>query len=306
MTQLTVIILTCNEAMHIARAILSVRDVADRILVVDSGSTDGTVQIAARHGAKVLRHGWVNHAVQFNWALDQITDTPGWVLRLDADEVMTQTLADEIRAGLPEDVDGYYIGRGIKFMGQLVRHGGICRTPTLRLFRNGRGRCEALWMDEHIVVSGPTGHLRGQVIDDNRHPLDWWVQKHNGYASREVVDVLNAEFGFLPCAGVLPGHGRAAAKRWVKRHIYARLPAGLRAGGYFFYRYVLRLGFLDGRRARSFHVLQGFWYRYLVDAKLGEVRRYMAANGASPVTAIKDVLGIDVIVHMPVKKVLVA
>ena len=306
MTQLTVIILTQNEALHIARAILSVRDVAGRILVVDSGSTDGTVQIAERHGATVLRHGWVNHATQFNWALDQIADTPGWVLRLDADEVITQTLADEIKAGLPEDVDGCYIGRGIKFMGQLVKHGGVFPISTLRLFRNGRGRCEALWMDEHIVVSGPTAHLRGQVIDDNRHPLDWWVEKHNGYASREVVDVLNAEFAFLPCAGALPGHGRASVKRWVKRRIYARLPAGLRAGVYFFYRYVLRLGFLDGAQARSFHILQGFWYRYLVDAKLGEVRRYMATNGASPDKAIRDVLGIDVAPTQPAKKVWVA
>ena len=297
MTELTVIILTKDESMHIARAIFSVRDVASRVIVVDSGSSDGTVEIAKRLGATVLRHGWVNHATQFNWALDQITGTAGWVLRLDADEVITQTLADEIKAGLPEDADGCYVGRGIKFMGQLVKHGGVFSTQTLRLFRYGQGRCEQLWMDEHIVVAGPTARLRGHVIDDNRHPLDW---------CREVVDVLNAEFAFLPCGGALPGHGRASVKRWVKRRIYERLPAGVRAGGYFFYRYVLRLGFLDGGRARSFHVLQGFWYRYLVDAKLCEVRRYMAANGASPVKAIKDVLGIDVIAPSSAQKVLVA
>lgn len=306
MTRLTVIILAQNEAIHIARAILSVRDVADQVFVVDSGSTDATVQIARRHGAKVLRHGWVNHAVQFNWALDQITQAGGWVLRLDADEVINQTLADEIKAGLPEDVHGFYIGRSIKFMGQMVKHGGVARTPTLRLFRNGSGRCEALWMDEHIVVSGTTAHLRGQVIDDNRQPLDWWVQKHNAYASREVVDVLNAEFAFTPCAGVLAGQGRASVKRWVKRRIYARLPVGLRAGAYFLYRYVLRLGFLDGAQARSFHVLQGFWYRFLVDAKLGEVRRYMAANRATPEAAIANVLGIDVLRARPKLKVLSA
>jgi len=305
MTPLTVIILTQDEARHIARAIASVRDVADRIIVVDSGSTDATVTIAKDQGAEVLFHPWTNHAAQFNWALDQIKGAPGWVLRLDADEVVTSKLADEITAGLP-DVDGCYVGRGIKFMGQLVRYGGVFPIPTMRLFRNGKGRCEARWMDEHIVVQGQTAHLSGQVIDDNLHPLDWWVAKHNGYASREVVDVLNREFGFLPYAGDLPVKGAAAVKRWVKLHVYARLPAGLRAGLYFMYRFVFRFGFLDGAQARSFHVLQGFWYRYLVDAKLAEVRRFMAATDVGPVAAIREVLDIDVAPAEPQQKEIAA
>ncbi|MFA8441376.1 glycosyltransferase family 2 protein [Yoonia sp.] len=293
MTRLTVIILTQDEAKHIGRAIRSVSDVAQRVVVVDSGSTDATVQIAASLGAEVLYNPWTTHAAQFNWALDQIAGTPGWVLRLDADEVITIELASEIAAGLP-DVDGCYVGRGIKFMGQLVRHGGVCAVATLRLFRNGHGRCEARWMDEHIVVDGPTAHLRGRIIDDNRNPLDWWVAKHIGYASREVVDVLNYEYGLLPTSHALPGHGGAAVKRWVKLHLYAQMPAGLRAGLYFAYRYVVRGGFRDGPQARAFHVLQGFWYRYLVDVKLAEVRRYMASRNAPPVDAIRDVLGIEI------------
>lgn len=301
MTALTVIILTRDEAKHIARAIKSVGDVAQRIVVVDSGSTDATVRIARSLGAEVLHNPWTNHAAQFNWALDQIADSRGWVLRLDADEVITTELAAEIAAGLP-DVDGCYVGRGIKFMGQLVRHGGVFPVSTLRLFRIGRGRCEARWMDEHIVVDGPTAYLRGRIIDDNRNPLDWWVAKHTGYASREAVDVLSREYGLMPAPHDLPGHGRAAVKRWVKLHLYARLPAGLRAGVYFAYRYVLRGGFRDGPRARAFHVLQGFWYRYLVDVKLAEVRRYMAATGATPHDAIRDVLGIEIIPAHPLSK----
>ena len=293
MTALTVIILTRDEEKHIARAIGSVQDIANRIVVVDSGSTDATVQIATEMGAQVMCNPWTTHAAQFNWALDQIADVPGWVLRLDADEVVTSILAAEIAKGLP-DVDGCYIGRGIKFMGQLVRYGGVFPVPTLRLFRNGKGRCEARWMDEHIVVAGPTAHLRGRIIDDNRNPLGWWVAKHNGYASREVVDVLNREFGFLHVPPDLQKGSRAAAKRWVKQNLYSRLPAGLRAGAYFFYRYALRGGFLDGPQARAFHVLQGFWYRYLVDAKLAEVRRRMAKTGATPEDAISDVLGLKV------------
>ena len=289
MTPLTVIILTRDEALHIGRAIAFVRGIATRVMVVDSGSTDDTARLAQDAGAEVLYNPWINHAKQFNWALAQIKDAPGWVLRLDADEVVTAELASQIAAGLP-DVDGIYVGRWVHFMGQPVRYGGVFPIRVLRLFKNGAGRCEDRWMDEHIIVDGPCADFSGQIIDDNHNSLDWWIAKHNGYASREVVDILNQTYQFLPQDTI---GTQAGLKRWVKDNIYARLPGGLRAGCYFFYRYVLRLGFLDGRRARSFHVLQGFWYRYLVDAKLEEVRRYMVAHEATPTAAIRAVLGVD-------------
>ncbi len=302
---LTVIVLTRDEARHILRAIASVSDIATRVIVVDSGSTDDTVALAKAAGAEILHNGWVNHATQFNWALAQIAGAPGWVLRLDADETVTPALAAQIAAGLP-DVAGIYVGRRIHFMGQPVHHGGLFPIRILRLFRNGQGQCEDRWMDEHLVVDGPVADLSGEIIDDNLHSLDWWIAKHNSYASREVVDTLSRELGFMPQAPMAGlGAGRqAAVKRWVKEHIYGRLPGGLRAGCYFFYRYFLRLGFLDGREARAFHVLQGFWYRYLVDAKLAEVRRYMAAQDAAPQVAIKVVLGIDLdVVEQPTTQV---
>ncbi|MEM8538270.1 MAG: glycosyltransferase family 2 protein, partial [Pseudomonadota bacterium] len=171
---------------------------------------------------------------------------------------------------------------------QLVRHGGVFPVQVLRLFRNGAGRCEERWMDEHIIVDGPVRPLRGAIIDDNRNPLDWWVAKHNAYASKEVVDML-----YRSGRADHPA-GRAGIKRWVKMHLYRRLPGGMRAGLYFFYRYVLRLGFLDGPQARQFHVLQGFWYRYLVDAKLTEVHRFMQTECVDEATAIAAVLGVDV------------
>lgn len=294
MTHITVIILTKNEALHIARAIASVQSFADRVLVIDSGATDDTVARAAAAGAEVLHHAWVNYASQFNWALTQLGRNTDWVLRLDADEVVTPELATQIGAGLP-DVAGITVGRSMWFQGQPVRFGGLFPTRMLRLIRAGQGQCEDRWMDEHLIVDGPVGHLGGLIIDDNRKPLDWWIAKHNSYASREVIDILNQRFGFLPQSRLSArATGRPAAiKRWVKEQVYGRLPGGLRAGVYFFYRYVIRFGFLDGRRARAFHVLQGFWYRYLVDAKLAEVERCMATKGATPVAAIHDVLGVD-------------
>ena len=298
MTDLTALILTRDEALHLPRALASLHGIATRVVVVDSGSTDATIQIARDAGAEVWTHPWTSYAQQFNAALDRLGPGDGWVLRLDADEYVTPALGAQIAAGLP-DVAGVTVGRSMYFQGQPIRYGGLFPARMLRLFRQGQGRVEARWMDEHILVDGPVAHLAGQIIDDNRKPLDWWIAKHNAYASREVVDILNHRHGFLEpqlapqLAPQLGPAGAAGVKRRIKDQLYARLPGGLRAGVYFLYRYVLRGGFRDGAQARAFHVLQGFWYRYLVDAKLAEVERFMAQNGTGPVAAIQKVLGID-------------
>jgi len=296
---LTVVILTKNEERHIARALGCVALIADRCVVVDSGSTDRTVEIATSQGARVLTHPFITQAQQFNWALDQLPNDTEWVLRLDADEFLTQALLAEIREGLaalPAETQGVYVSRRMHFLGRRIAWGGVFPVRVLRLFRHGHGHCENRWMDEHIIVDGDTAEFSGEIIDDNLNSLTWWTEKHNSYASREVVDILNQEYGFMPQETVasLSGGQQAAVKRWIKEHVYARLPGGLRAFAYFFYRYVIRLGFLDGKEGTAFHVLQGFWYRYLVDMKLLEVKTYMKKKNVDVKTAITDVLGINV------------
>jgi glycosyltransferase involved in cell wall biosynthesis len=295
---LTCLILTFNEEVHIARAIGSVLGVADRIVVVDSGSTDRTCEIALSMGARVLQHPWSNHAAQFNWGLDQLGDDTGWVLRLDADEIVTAALASEIAARLPSldaALAGVYIPRRMTFMRRPIRHGGVFPVMILRLLRHGRGRCENRWMDEHILVDGPTERFAGEILDDSLKSLSWWTEKHNGYASREAIELLNLEHGFLPRdPATLRPAGQPGVKRWLKERAYARLPAGPRAIAYFLYRYILRLGFLDGREGLAFHLLQGLWYRFLVDAKLREVKAAMVEGALGPVEAIRQVFGIDV------------
>lgn len=295
---LTVVILTKNEERHIERALYSVSEIADRCVVVDSGSTDQTLSLAKGLGARVLENPWTNHATQFNWALDQLPDNTEWVLRLDADEYVTQQLGKEFKeqlAGLSGAVQGVYVSRRMHFLGRPIKWGGLFPIRVLRLFRHGQGRCENRWMDEHIRVKGDTEDFQGEIIDDNLNSLTWWTEKHNNYASREVVDLLNLEYGFMPFEPVasLKGGQQTGVKRWLKENVYARLPSGLRAFAYFFYRYFIRLGFLDGKEGTAFHVLQGFWYRYLVDLKLREIKKYMREKNASPQTAIEDILGID-------------
>lgn len=292
----TVVILTLNEARHIERALRSVASFADRSVVVDSGSTDDTVERARAMGAEVLTHHFVNQARQFNWALDQLSEGTDWVFRLDADEVVSSELATEIVArlpDLPDEVVGLTVPRRIAFFGQPIQYGGLFPIHVLRLFRHGRGRSEDLWMDEHIVVDGQIAALSGEMLDDNLNPLGWWIEKHNRYASREALQVLLTE-GSDAAEQTSAVMGRqAATKRWLKRNLYGRLPVGLRTLAYFLFRYLLRGGFLDGYRGLAFHVLQGFWYRFLVDAKLYEARQYLAQHNGDITLTAREVLGID-------------
>jgi glycosyltransferase involved in cell wall biosynthesis len=296
---LTIIILTYNEEIHLERCIKSFKSIGDyHLLVVDSFSTDQTLNIAQNHGARILQNPFKTQSSQFNWALSQLSPEIDWVLRIDADEYLTPELSEQIRQKLPQvgsEIDGIIFGRRMTFQGKLLRYGGVFPVKVLRLFRYGRGQCEERWMDEHIKVQGQTLEIPGEIIDDNLNSLTWWTEKHNRYSSREAVDLLNLEYGFMPHDSVasLRDNSQASIKRWLKEAVYAKLPGGLRAFAYFFYRYIFRLGFLDGSAGTSFHFLQGFWYRYLVDTKVAEVKRHMKRTDSSIIDAIQDILSIN-------------
>lgn len=295
-TDLTAFVLTFNEAKHLPRCLHSLRGVAKRVVVVDCFSTDNTVDLARAAGAEVVQHAWVNHAVQVNWALDNVPIDTQWTMRLDADEVVTPELADALRrelANLPEDASGVTVNRQIHFLGRWIRHGAIYPLRMLRVWRTGHARCENRWMDEHMVVrEGRVVHLDTDIADINLNSVTWWTEKHNQYASREAVDLLLHK-GRGNAAEAAAGLSlQAKVKRWLKLKVYARLPLGLRALLYFLYRYFLRLGFLDGWQGLAFHVLQGFWYRFLVDVKVAEVERHMRDTGCALPEAIEQVLDI--------------
>jgi glycosyltransferase involved in cell wall biosynthesis len=279
---ITAVILTRDEELHIVRAIASLGFV-ERVVVVDSGSRDRTVELARAAGAEVFHRDWVNYADQFQWAIDCTGIVSPWTLRLDADEVIEDDLARRIAAELPglaAEVTGIAFKRKHIFMGRWVRFGGRYPLVLLRLWRTGKGRIEARWMDEHIVVDeGRTIVLDGGFADINLNDSRFFTDKHNGYATREALDALIARYGLAAgdhSSAMAAGSAQARLKRWIKLRLYNRLPFGLGPLAYFLWRFIFQLGFLDGREGRIYHVLQGFWYRYLVDLRKLEFERALA------------------------------
>lgn len=277
---ITVVILTFNEERHILRAINSVMNIAKEIIVIDSYSTDKTVEISKNAGARVLQHAFVNHSKQFQWGLDEGGIKSQWIMRLDADEVIEADLVKSIQSILPDlpaNIVGVNFDRKHIFMGRWVRYGGRYPLRLLRLWRRGNGRVEDRWMDEHIVIwGGTTINMVGGFSDVNENDLSFFTDKHNKYATREALDVLTERYnlkaedsGF----NVNSVSKQTAVKRFLKENLYNKLPFWLGPLAYFFYRYIFQLGFLDGRTGLIYHFLQGFWYRFLVGAKILEFER---------------------------------
>jgi glycosyltransferase involved in cell wall biosynthesis len=296
---LTVVILAFNESLHIERCIRSARRIADDILVVDSHSTDDTRDRAKRLGARVLQNPWINYATQMNWSLAHGDIGSAWVMRLDADEVIGENLSNCIKPAMNDagaDVGAFEVNCLTHFLGRPIRYGGLAPMWLLRIWRNGWARCETRWMDEHVVLSqGRISRLPGVLLHDNVKSVSWWVHKHNSYASREAVDVLDQRHHLHLADRSSTGLNRQArTKRWLKTRVYARLPLGIRPWLFYFYRMVLRLGVLDGMRGMMFHTLHGLWYRLLVDAKVLEVEDAMKRERCDVAEAIHRVLGIDI------------
>ncbi len=272
-SQLSVIILTRDEEINLPNALQSVLDWASEVIIVDSGSTDKTKEIAKQYGARFVEHNeYKNQAQQFNWALDNAGVKYEWILKLDADEYITPELRGEIQQKLesaPADISGFYMKRRVYFMGKWMKHGGYYPTWFLRLWRNGKAKMEEREMDEHAILDGRAERLANDFVDDNKKPLKFWIAKHNDFSSREAEARLREERN----AHVSTAGGRPGQQNWFKQNFYLKFPMFYRAYMYFFYRYVIRLGFLDGREGLIFHFLQGCWHQFLIDAKTFEATK---------------------------------
>jgi glycosyltransferase involved in cell wall biosynthesis len=280
-SMVSVVILTFNEERNLEAVLESISGWAASVYVVDSGSTDATVAIAKRHGAHVVAHPFNTHARQWKWALDTLPIGTEWVLALDADQRLTPELRRAITAALTASdaagagPNGYFVARRQIFRGRWIRHGGYYPKYLLKLFRRSQATLgERELVDHHFFVDGPLAKLDGDLIEDNRNEATIfdWTAKHNRYAvlqARHEVEAA-ADGSGVPVSSVFASpDGRT---RWLKRQ-WSRLPLFVRPVLYVLYRYVVRLGFLDGKEGFVFHVLQGFWYRLLVDINIDELRR---------------------------------
>ena len=299
------LILTYNEEKHIERCIKSLKPVCQEIFVIDSGSTDATHELAMKAGATmVLTNKWKNYATQFNWGLENAPITAEWVWRIDADEYITPLLAEKVSELLQEDrmklkddgspnVNGIYVRKRIDFLGRPLKHGGWYPQYHLKIWRRDHGMCENRWMDEHITLTdGATTTIDeygADQVDANLNSLTWWTEKHNGYATREMVDMLMLEYGLDDQANEITPKlfgTEPERKRWLKLK-YVKSPLFVRPFLNFTLRYVLRGGFLDGRQGLIWHFLQGFWYRFLVDAKIWELKHSMDNDREKIVARVK-------------------
>ena len=272
---ISVIIITLNEEKHIRRCIDSLLSFTDKIFVVDSGSIDKTIEIAESLGAKVVFNAWVNHSTQINFAIQNNPFKTDWVMRMDADEYVLPELSIEILRNInavSSEINGIYLKRRVYFMGKWIKFGAYYPIWLLRIWRNGKGVCEERWMDEHITLTeGKSIQFQEDIVDENLNNLTWWTQKHNLYAINEVIDLMNMKYNFKNFDSVIPKllGTQEQRKRYLKIK-YASIPLFIRPFLYFLYRYFIRLGFLDGKAGFVWHFLQGFWYRFLIDAKIFE------------------------------------
>lgn len=271
MADLTAIILTKNEEINIYDCIQSLKPVAKRIIVVDSYSTDKTIEIAQQCGAEVYQHKFENYAKQYLYAVEVANINTTWTLRFDADERLTiesaQELIDLCNKNMETEVSGIVLRFRKNFLGKDLFHGGVYPWKKMNCYKTNDGVIEDRYMDEHIVLlKGITTEMKEDCLHYDFKTLEHFINKHNWYSSRETVDYFSNMNQKIQKT-------KQNYKTWVKMNIYYKMPIGFRAYIYYIYRYIIRLGFLDGKEGHIYAFLQAYWYRFLIDAKIYECKK---------------------------------
>ncbi len=268
MADITAIILTKNEEMNISDCINSIKGIVKRIIVIDSFSDDRTIEIARELGAEIIQHEFINHAKQYKYCIETSNIKTKWIFRIDADERLTEESAKELdkicRENMESNVNGIVVRFKKNFLGKDLYHGGVYPWKKLIVYKNGKGYMEERSMDEHIVVpSGKIIELKNDSLHLDFKNIESWINKHNWYSSKETMDYYSEK----------THQSHNSLKTLIKVKIYYKIPMGLRSYMYYFYRYYLRFGFLDGKEGKIYAFMQAYWYRFLVDTKIYECKK---------------------------------
>ena len=276
---ISIIIVTYNEEKNIEDCLKSVYEWADEIIVVDSYSTDNTLDIVKKYTANIVQHPFENYAAQRNWAQEKLSLRNEWVLHLDAAERATPELYEELRhlfSSSMHNADGFLISRKSVFMGRWIRHGAHYPVYQLRLFKKDKGRCEDRLYDQHFYVEGNVHILESDIVDTITSDMVAWKSRHKTWAVQEAIEVTRNGNHVRPGdRHVIAGNrrGNPVERRRALRETYYALPLFIRPVLYYLYRYIFKCGFLDGREGLTFHFFQGFWYRFLVDTRIYDIRK---------------------------------
>lgn len=291
MIPVTLIVTTRNEESNIEKCLASADGLLDQVFVIDSESTDDTVRIAERY-AEVINLPYDHSKIIpwiYQWGLDNLPIRNEWVMILEADQEITPELKAELQElfGRQEIAEnGFYVQRQQVFRGRRLRFGGYGSKYMLKLFRRSASQLDPEESDTRVYVQGKVRKLSSPILENNRKEEDilFYLQKHLRYAEtfaqeeaqrrRALVDwkTKPAFFG-TPDERVL----------WLKR-LYFGLPLYVRPGLYFFYRYFILLGFLDGKQGTIFHFLQAFWFRLVLDIRLEEILKASTTDTSTTTT----------------------
>jgi glycosyltransferase involved in cell wall biosynthesis len=270
---LTCIILTFNEEKNISTVLNSIQGLTKNIFVVDSFSTDRTLQILEEMQITYTQHAFENYSKPRNGAQDNTPLRTDGVWHLEADEPVTPELRSWIKNDFEmesENSDGFMFSRKTIFMDRWIKHGGQYPNFHLRLFKVLCGSCERKAYDQHFLVEGRVKKIsNADIINTVSSNLDDFIIAHNRWAAKEAFEIYDGA-NVDSLSPKLFGNP-IERRRWLKQNIFEKSPLFIRSFLYFFYRYFIRLGFLDGKPGLIFFVLQTFWFRFLIDAKVYEL-----------------------------------
>jgi len=281
------VILTFNEEMHLPRLLKSISILNAPTFILDSGSTDHTVAIGKSFDAQFLQHSFENHPKQWDYALNNFAIQTPWVICLDADQIVTDELKQRLLTFSDEDnrnISGIYFNRKNFFKGKWIKWGGYYPFYQIKMFRYGIGYSDLSEnMDHRFIAPGKTTVWKdGIILEENlkENNISFWIEKHNRYSNQVALEEIE-RMQMLRSQTIKPGFWGSPYERsaWFKR-LWWQLPRYVRPMLYFTYRFFFQLGFLDGWTGITFHFLQAFWFRLVVDIKIDEILKQQKSEQA--------------------------